>query len=64
LNEGGRLCSLVVRLPDYRSRGPASIPGATTFFLEVVSLERGLLSLVCTIAELSERKSSDSGLEN
>jgi hypothetical protein len=33
-------------------------------FLEVVSLERGPLSLVSTIEELPERKSSGSGLEN
>jgi hypothetical protein len=26
-----RLCSLVVRVPGYRSRGPSSIPGATRF---------------------------------
>jgi hypothetical protein len=25
-----RLCQLVVRVSDYRSRGPGSIPGATT----------------------------------
>jgi hypothetical protein len=27
----GRLCGLVVRIPAYRSRGPGSIPDATTF---------------------------------
>jgi hypothetical protein len=26
-----RLCGLVVRVPGYRSRGPGSIPDATTF---------------------------------
>jgi hypothetical protein len=26
-----RLCSLVVRVPGYRTRGPGSIPGATIF---------------------------------
>jgi hypothetical protein len=26
-----RLCGLAVRIPAYRSRGPSSIPGATTF---------------------------------
>jgi hypothetical protein len=26
-----RLCGLEVRVPDYRSRGPGSIPGATRF---------------------------------
>jgi hypothetical protein len=25
------LCGLVVRVPDYRSRGPGSIPGAIRF---------------------------------
>jgi hypothetical protein len=33
-------------------------------FLEVVGLERGVLSLVSTIEELLERKSSVSGLES
>jgi hypothetical protein len=33
-------------------------------FWEVVSLERGALSLVSTIEDLLERKSSDSGLES
>jgi hypothetical protein len=28
-----RLCGLVVKVPDYRFRGPCSIPGATRFFL-------------------------------
>jgi hypothetical protein len=26
-----RLCGLVFRVPDYRSRGPGSFPGATKF---------------------------------
>jgi hypothetical protein len=26
-----RLCGLMVRVPDYRSRGPDSIPGTTRF---------------------------------
>jgi hypothetical protein len=34
------------------------------FFWEVVGLERGPLSLVSTIVELLERRSSGSGLEN
>jgi hypothetical protein len=54
------ICGVVVRVPSYRSRGPGSIPGATTF----LGLERGLLSLVSTVEELLERKSSGSGLEN
>jgi hypothetical protein len=53
----------VVRIPDYRSRGLGSIPGASRFFWEVVGLERGPLSLVSTIEELLERNSSSSGLE-
>jgi hypothetical protein len=51
-----RLCGPVVRVPGYRSRGPGSIPAA-------ISLGRGPLSLVSTIEELLERKSSGSGLE-
>jgi hypothetical protein len=31
LINGDRLCDLVVRVPDYRSRGPGSIPSATRF---------------------------------
>jgi hypothetical protein len=50
----------VVRVPGHRSRGPGSIPGATTF----LGLERGPLSLVSTIEKLLERKSRGSGLEN
>jgi hypothetical protein len=34
---------------------PGSIPGATSFFLEVVGLERGPLSLVRITEELPER---------
>jgi hypothetical protein len=45
---GDRLCSLVVRVPGYRSRGPGSIQ----VFCEVVGLERVTLSLVSTIEEL------------
>jgi hypothetical protein len=30
-NNNDCLCGLVVRVPDYRSRGQASIPGATRF---------------------------------
>jgi hypothetical protein len=58
-----RLCGLAVRVPDYTARGSGSIPGATSFFfLVVVDLERGPLSLVTTI-ELLGRKSRGSGLE-
>jgi hypothetical protein len=56
-----RLCGLVVRVPGYRSRSPGSIAGAKIFW-EVVSLERGPLSLVSTTEELLRRKSSYSGL--
>jgi hypothetical protein len=52
------LCGLVVRVPGYRSRGQDSIPDAA-----VVGLERGPLSLVSTIEELLEEKSSGSDLE-
>jgi hypothetical protein len=57
------LCGLVVRVPGYRSRGLGSIRGAARFFRVVMGLERGPLSLVNTIEELLERKSSGSCLE-
>jgi hypothetical protein len=53
-----------ITLLGYGSRGPGSIPDATRFSDEVAGLERGPLSLVSTIEELLERKSSDSGLES
>jgi hypothetical protein len=48
-----RLCGLVVRVLGYRSGGPGSIPGTTTFSGKkkrktVVGLERGPISLVST----------------
>jgi hypothetical protein len=46
-----------------QNRGPDSIPGAQIFW-KVVCLERGPPSLVSTIEELLERKSSGSGLES
>jgi hypothetical protein len=49
-----RLCGLVVRVLDYRSGGPVSIPGTTR--KKVVGLERGALSLVSTTEELLDRK--------
>jgi hypothetical protein len=59
----------VVRVLGYRSGGPGSIPGTTRFSEKkkkkkktVVDLERGPLSLVSTIEELLERKSSSSSL--
>jgi hypothetical protein len=36
-----RLCGLVVKVPDYRFRGPGSIPGATRFFLRSSGLGTG-----------------------
>jgi hypothetical protein len=53
-------CSWV---PGYRSRGPGFDSRRYQIFWEVVSLERGPLSLVSTIEELLGRKSSGSGLE-
>jgi hypothetical protein len=50
-----RLCGLVVRVLDYRSGGPGSIP-STTRGKKVVGLERGPLSLVSTTEELLDRK--------
>jgi hypothetical protein len=48
-----RLCGLVVRVLDYRSGGPVSIPGITR--KKVVGLERGSLGLVSTTEELIHR---------
>jgi hypothetical protein len=52
----------VVRVLGYRSGGAGSIPGTTR--KKVVGLERGPLSLVNTIEELLDKKSSGSCLEN
>jgi hypothetical protein len=49
-----RLCGLVVRVLGYRSGGLGSIPGTTK--KNVVSLERGPLSLVSTTEKLLDRK--------
>jgi hypothetical protein len=59
-----RFCIPVIRVPGYRSRGSGSIPRRYQILWEVADLERGQLSLVSTIEELLERKSSGSGLEN
>jgi hypothetical protein len=59
-----RLCGLVVKVPVYRSRGPAFDSRRCQIFWEVLGLERGPLSLVRIIDELFEWKSSGSGLEN
>jgi hypothetical protein len=62
LHLSDRLCGLVVRVLDYRSGGPGSIPGTTRFSggggggKRVVGLERGPLSLVSTNEELLDRK--------
>jgi hypothetical protein len=57
VEESGRLCCLVVRVLDYRSGGPGSIPGNTRK-KKVVGLERGTLSLVITTEELLDRKAA------
>jgi hypothetical protein len=46
----------VVRVPGYRSGGPGFHSRRYQIFLEVVGLERGLLSLMMIIEELLERK--------
>jgi hypothetical protein len=48
----------------YRSRGLGSISIAARFSEKKWVFERGSLSLMSTIEELLERKSSCSGLEN
>jgi hypothetical protein len=59
-----RLCGLVVRVPDYRSRVPEFDSRRYKIFWEVLGLERGPLSVVSTIEELLGRNSSGFGLEN
>jgi hypothetical protein len=54
----------VVRVSGSSSRGRGFDSRRYQTFWEVVGLERGPLSLVSTIEELLERKSSDSGLES
>jgi hypothetical protein len=48
-----RLCDLMVRILDYRSRGPGF---DSRHYKKVVGLERGPLSLVSTTEELLDRK--------
>jgi hypothetical protein len=55
---------LRTQVPGYRSRGPGFDSRRYQIFWEVVSLERGALSLVSTTDELLGRNSSGSGLEN
>jgi hypothetical protein len=62
--EDDRLCGLVVRVPDYRSRSLEFDSRRYKIFWEVVGLERGPLCLVRIIEELLEWKSSGSGHEN
>jgi hypothetical protein len=50
-----RLCGLVVRVLDYRSRGPGFDSGYY-HKKKVVGLERGPLNLVSTTEELLDRK--------
>jgi hypothetical protein len=63
-NYTDRLCGLVVRVPGYTLRGPGLDFLLYQIFWDVMGLERGPLSLMCTIEELLGRKSSSSGLEN
>jgi hypothetical protein len=56
-------CGLVVRVPGYDPEVQVRFP-ALPDFLRSSDLEQGPLSLVSTIEELFERKSSGSGLEN
>jgi hypothetical protein len=50
------ICGLVVRVPGCRSRGPGSDSRRYQIFREVVSLERGSLSLVSTVEKLLGKK--------
>jgi hypothetical protein len=54
----------MVRVYGYRPRGSLFDSRGYQIFWEVVGLEWGPLSLVTTIEELLERKSSGSGLES
>jgi hypothetical protein len=56
-----RLCGLVVRVPDYRSRGPGLDSRRCQIFWDVGDLERGPFSLVRISEELLQCKSSGSG---
>jgi hypothetical protein len=61
LKDTFRLCGLVVRVPGNRSSGPGFDSRRYQIFWEVVSLERGPLSLLNITEELLEWKSSGSG---
>jgi hypothetical protein len=58
---GDRLCVLVVRVPGYTIRYTGFDSGGYQIFWELLSLERGPLSLVSITEELLEWKSSGSG---
>jgi hypothetical protein len=64
VSDGNGLCGLVVWVPGYISRQPRLDSRRYQVLWEIVSLERGPVSLVSTIEEQLERKSSRSGLEN
>jgi hypothetical protein len=53
------LCSLVVRVPGYRSRVPGLHSLLYQIFWEIVGLEQGSLSLVSAIEEYLEEKVAD-----
>jgi hypothetical protein len=59
-----RLCSLAVRAPGYRFRGPEFDSRRYQIFCQVARLERSPLSLVRVTEELLERKNSGFGLVN
>jgi hypothetical protein len=59
-----RLCGLVVRVPDYRSRGPGFHSRRYHIFWEVVGLQRGPLNIVSIFEDLFEWKVAAPGLEN
>jgi hypothetical protein len=59
-----RLCGLVVRVPGYRSKGSGLDSRRYQIFWEVVSLERGPLSLVSTLRSYLEEIVAAPGLEN
>jgi hypothetical protein len=61
--QNDRICGLVVRVSGYRSRGPGFDSRPYQILWQVRGLERGPLSLVRTIEELLQWKSSGFGLK-
>jgi hypothetical protein len=59
-----RLCSLLIRVPGYRSRCPGFDSRHYQIFWQAVGLERGPLSLTSMTEGLLGRKSSGFGLES